>query len=126
MMRIFLFLIFSLIIPATFAESMDLYPFPRASQQQQFQGLINQLRCMVCQNQNLADSNADLAKDLRRQVYEMVLANKSDQEIKQYMISRYGDFILFKPPFKIQTMVLWLAPFLFLLIGLLILWRRTL
>lgn len=105
------------------ADTVDRYPLPTITQQQQFQTLINQLRCLVCQNQDLADSNADLAKDLRRQVYEMVLANKSDAQIKQYMTARYGDFILFKPPFNLQTIVLWLLPFLLLVIGFIILWR---
>jgi cytochrome c-type biogenesis protein CcmH len=108
---------------ASYADTQDLYPFPSANQQQQFQNLLGQLRCLVCQNQNLLDSNADLAKDLRTQVYHMVLENKSDAEIKQYLTNRYGQFVLFKPPLTIQTAVLWLTPFLLLLLGGFILYR---
>ncbi len=100
-----------------------MYPFTSNEKQQQFHGLISQLRCLVCQNQDLADSNADLAKDLRLQVYNMVKVGKSDTEIKQYMVSRYGDFVLFKPPLNGQTYILWMLPFLLLVIGFLILWR---
>jgi len=107
------------------AASVDRYPLPTAAQQQQFQGLINQLRCLVCQNQDLADSNADLANDLRQQVYTLVLAHKTDAEIKQYMTARYGAFILFKPPFNRETLALWLTPLLLLIIGFIILWRLS-
>lgn len=108
---------------SAFAETMDKYPFLNQSQQQRFQTLISQFRCLVCQNQDLADSNADLAKDLRQQVYNMVLANQTDQQIKQYMVDRYGDFILFKPPFNTQTGLLWLGPILLLFLASFILWR---
>ena len=107
------------------AAAVDRYPFPAEAQRQQFQGLISELRCLVCQNQNLADSNADLAKDLRQQVYAMVLANKTDAQIKEYMTLRYGDFILFKPPFNFYTLGLWLLPLLLLMMGGMILWRIT-
>ncbi len=110
---------------SAYAEVIDRYPLPQPQQQQQFQDLISQLRCLVCQNQNLADSNADLAKDLRAQVYNMVLENKSDAEIKQYMTARYGDYILFKPPFNAQTSLLWLGPLLLLAMAFFILWKLT-
>jgi cytochrome c-type biogenesis protein CcmH len=108
-----------------YAQAVDRYPLPTATQQQQFQRLLNQFRCLVCQNQDLADSHADLAKDLRRQVFEMVLAHQTDEQIKQYMTDRYGDFILFKPPFNPQTWALWLTPFILLMVGGMILWRIT-
>lgn len=110
---------------SVYAEGVDRYPLPSPQQQQQFQNLINQLRCLVCQNQNLADSNADLAKDLRAQVYNMVLAKKTDAQIKDYMTTRYGDYILFKPPFNAQTALLWLGPLLLLAPGFFILWKLT-
>jgi cytochrome c-type biogenesis protein CcmH len=75
------------------------------------------LRCLVCQNQNLADSNAELAQDLRAQVYQMIQSGKSDQEIIDFMVMRYGDFVLYKPPFKLKTALLWAGPFLLLIIG---------
>ena len=70
---------------------------------------------MVCQNQSIADSQADLAVDLKNQVRELILAGKSDDEVRQFMVSRYGDFILYSPPFKIKTLVLWCGPFVVLL-----------
>lgn len=79
--------------------------------------LSEELRCLVCQNQTLADSDADLAVDLRRQVEGMVAAGKSDDEIKDYLVERYGDFVLYRPRFQWNTAVLWAGPFLLLLIG---------
>ena len=69
-----------------------------------------QLRCLVCQNQSIADSNAELAVDLRNQVIEQVKAGKTNKEIVDYMVERYGDFVLYKPPFKANTVILWLGP----------------
>ena len=91
-----------------------IYPLPTAKQDAQFKHLLTELRCLVCQNQDLADSNAGLALDLREKVYNMVRDNRSDQEIIDYLTTRYGDFILFKPPMKSITLLLWFAPFLFL------------
>jgi cytochrome c-type biogenesis protein CcmH len=82
--------------------------------------LASQLRCLVCQNQSIAESNAGLAADLRNQLREQIAAGKTDAEIVQYMTARYGDFVLYKPPFKATTVVLWLGPALLLLVGLLI------
>jgi cytochrome c-type biogenesis protein CcmH len=73
-------------------------------------GLSEQLRCLVCQNQSIAESNAELAVDLRRQIDEQIRAGKSDKEIIEFMTARYGDFVLYRPPFKIQTLLLWLGP----------------
>lgn len=95
-----------------------LYPFATDKQEAQFKGLLKELRCLVCQNQDLADSHATLAQDLRLQVYEMVNQGKTDTEIIDYLTHRYGDFILFNPPVKSITLVLWFAPIGFLLIGL--------
>ena len=81
-----------------------------------YQKIISELRCLVCQNQNLADSNAGLAKDLRLKTEEMLRAGKSDQEILDYMRDRYGDFVLYRPPFSWSTAIIWLGPFLLLLI----------
>jgi cytochrome c-type biogenesis protein CcmH len=77
--------------------------------------LANELRCLVCQNQSLAESNADLAIDLKNQVREMVKVGKSDVEIRDFMVARYGDFVLYKPPVKATTVLLWAGPFLLLL-----------
>lgn len=82
-----------------------------------------QLRCLVCQNQSVAESNAGLAVDLRNQVREQVAAGKSDREIIEFMTSRYGDFVLYKPPVKGTTLLLWFGPGLLLLVGALVAWR---
>lgn len=79
--------------------------------------LESELRCLVCQNQTLADSNADLAADLRHEVRELALAGKSDDEIRAYLVARYGDFVLFSPPLKPVTWLLWFGPFALLLLG---------
>lgn len=100
------------------------YPLETARQEAQFQHLLKELRCLVCQNQDLADSNAPLAKDLRDKVYTMVKNGDSDSDIMRYLTDRYGDFILFNPPVKAVTALLWYGPALFLLSGLLLFWRK--
>ncbi len=99
------------------------YPLNTVKQDAQFNHLLRDLRCLVCQNQDLADSNASLAKDLRQEVYELVKQGQSDDEIIRYLTSRYGDFILFKPPVKALTALLWFGPLFFLFLGLLIFWK---
>ena len=79
--------------------------------------LENELRCLVCQNQTLADSNAPLAEDLRKEVRDLATGGKSDDEIRAYLVARYGDFVLYKPPVKSTTYVLWFGPFLLLAAG---------
>ena len=76
-----------------------------------------QLRCLVCQNQSIAESNAELAVDLRRQVNEQIKAGKTDREIVDYMVERYGAFVLYKPPFNVTTLLLWLGPALLVVLG---------
>jgi cytochrome c-type biogenesis protein CcmH len=86
-------------------------------------GLANELRCLVCQNQTIADSHAELAVDLRRQIDEQIKAGKSDGEIIDYMVARYGDFVLYRPPLKATTVLLWGGPALLGLVGIFVLWR---
>jgi len=118
------FLFFIFFTHAIFAAE-PLYTFASPKQTTQFQHLLYDLRCLVCQNQNLADSNAPLAKDLRREVYKLVQQGHSDQDIYNYLTQRYGDFILFNPPMKGITMLLWLGPGLFLCIGLWMFIRKS-
>jgi cytochrome c-type biogenesis protein CcmH len=94
-------------------------PLVFASQQQQvrFDKLTQELRCLVCQNQNLADSDAPLAHDLRREVHEMLIAGRTNEQIKQFLVQRYGDFVLYRPPVQTNTYLLWLAPLILLLAG---------
>jgi cytochrome c-type biogenesis protein CcmH len=80
-------------------------------------GLAENLRCLVCQNESLASSHAELAEDLRREVREQIRAGKSDKEITDYLVARYGDFVLYKPPVKSYTVLLWFGPFALFLIG---------
>lgn len=93
-------------------------PFAQPEQEQTYQTLISELRCLVCQNQTIADSNAELAKDLREQVYEMLKQGKSRQDIVTFMTDRYGDFVMYKPALTLKTSLLWLGPALFLVLGL--------
>ena len=98
-------------------STTDLYPFQSSTKQQQFNKLLTELRCLVCQNESLADSNADLALDLKKQIYQRVQQGKSNEQITQYLVSRYGEFVLFKPPLEVRTYLLWLAPLLMLIFG---------
>ena len=82
--------------------------------EQRIRQIEEKLRCLVCQNQSLADSSAELAGDLRREVREQVAAGRSDAEILEFMVQRYGDFVLYEPPFKPTTLLLWLGPFVLL------------
>ena len=95
----------------------DRYPFKTQQQAAQFATLTQQLRCLVCQNETIADSNAGLADDLRKQVYEQVLMGKSNQAIIRYLVARYGDFVRFDPPVDKRTYVLWYGPFAILVLG---------
>ena len=87
--------------------------------------LSAELRCLVCQNQTLADSNADLAVDLRRQSREQLGSGKSERDVLDFMVQRYGDFVLYRPPLKASTALLWAGPFLLLLLGLFLLVRKV-
>jgi cytochrome c-type biogenesis protein CcmH len=86
--------------------------------------LAHELRCLVCQNQTIADSSAPLAVDLRNQIREQLAAGKSERDVVDFMVARYGDFVLYRPPLKASTVFLWLAPFAFLIFGLYFLFRR--
>ena len=85
--------------------------------EQRMKNLSSKLRCLVCQNQTLADSNADLAVDLRNEIREKMQKGMTDAEIRTYLVDRYGDFVLYQPPFKPVTFLLWLGPFLLLALG---------
>ena len=85
--------------------------------EQRMKALTEQLRCLVCQNETLADSRADLAEDLRRQIREQMKAGKSDREILAFLTQRYGDFVLYNPPVKSTTYLLWFGPFVLLIAG---------
>lgn len=117
-LKIFIALLSLWLASVAIAQSASSYEFKSPTQQQQFQQLTEQLRCLVCQNESLWDSNAPLAKDLRGEVYQQVISGKSNDEIKQYLVARYGQFILFKPAFTMANLLLWIVPFLLLIAGL--------
>jgi cytochrome c-type biogenesis protein CcmH len=96
---------------------IEVRTFDDPAKQQLYEELIDELRCLVCQNQNLAASNAALAKDLRRQAYEMIQQGADKNKIRDYMTARYGDFVLYRPPVKSTTIALWVGPILLLVIG---------
>jgi cytochrome c-type biogenesis protein CcmH len=91
--------------------------FEDAAQEARYNDLTLELRCLVCQNQNLADSDAPLAQDLRREIYEMMMAGQTDEQIKTFMVDRYGDFVLYRPPMQGNTIALWALPIVLLLFG---------
>lgn len=104
------------------AEAIDSVTDPVL--EQRVQALAAELRCLVCQNQSLTDSHADLALDLKQQVREQLRAGRSEQQVLAYMTERYGDFVLYRPPFKGTTLLLWLGPALLLALGAIVLWRE--
>lgn len=112
-----LFAIFLAFSGAANAQAIDPLPFKDHAQEVRFQNLTSQLRCLVCQNENLADSNADLARDLRHEVFGLMQQGKTDNQIKQYLVDRYSDFVLYDPPVKPSTLLLWFGPGLFLVVG---------
>lgn len=112
----------TLLLAGLAAHAIDADP-PIADPQREalYQRLIHEVRCLVCQNQTVGDSTAPLAGDLRREIRRMVVEGRSEQEIKDFLLERYGDFVLYKPEFKATTALLWLAPALLLAIGLVVL-----
>lgn len=100
------------------ASAIEPYDFESEVQRQRFKALVEELRCTVCQNQSLADSDAPLATDLRDEVFRMLQDNRSDQEIRNFMVERYGNYVLYRPPLAGHTLLLWGGPIALLLIGL--------
>jgi len=100
--------------------AIDTYEFKDADKQARFHELVADLRCPKCQNQNLADSNSEIAQDLRQKVYEMLDAERSNSEIVDYMVARYGEFVLYEPRFSLQNSILWLGPLVLLIVGLVV------
>lgn len=121
-MRGMLLILFFVCSPAM--AVVEAYEFESPEMEAQYVKLINELRCLVCQNQNLSGSNADLAKDLRRQTYEMLMQGNSPDQVVQFMVDRYGDFVLYRPRLKSNTLLLWLGPFVLLALVLVFVIRR--
>lgn len=116
MLRLIPFLMF-LCFALQSQAAVDLYEFDTASQEERYFELSEELRCPKCQNQNLAGSNSQIAEDLRRELHRLLIEGKTDQEIKDHMVERYGDFVLYTPPMKASTIILWALPVALLIIG---------
>ena len=99
------------------AQAIEPLPFANHAQEVRFQHLTRELRCLVCQNENLADSNAELARDLRLEVFKLMQQGKTDAQIKQYLVARYSSFVLYNPPLQPGTVLLWFGPALILVAG---------
>lgn len=108
---------------AATAWPIDPEPIDDPALRARYERLTTELRCLVCQNQTIADSNAELAVDLRRQVRTMLEAGDSDAQIRDFMVARYGDFVLYKPPLRARTVALWFGPFVMLALGAALVWR---
>ena len=122
MMKYFLLALCLVVSGNSFAR-ISAYEFETEEQEAAYNELVQELRCLVCQNQNIADSNAELAQDLKRKTYEMVSSGKSKQEVADYMKQRYGDFVLYRPPVTQTTLFLWIGPFIILFVGIFFLIR---
>lgn len=125
MKHFILFTILFSFINVTNANNVDMESFTSINEQKRYQNLINEIRCPVCQGQSIAGSNSDLAIDLKTKVKELIDLGKTDKEIYTFMTERYGDFVIFKPPLNKATYFLWFAPFVFMLIFLIILFKAT-
>ncbi|HEY5716481.1 MAG TPA: cytochrome c-type biogenesis protein [Psychromonas sp.] len=112
----YLFFVICFFSPLAFS-AIDTFEFDNAEQEQTFHLLTKQLRCPKCQNQNIADSNAQLAKDLRNKTYELVKQGKNEEQVTAYMVARFGNFVRYDPPMTPATIFLWLGPLLFVLSG---------
>jgi cytochrome c-type biogenesis protein CcmH len=99
------------------ASTLADFTFTNAKQTQEFRNLIEQLRCLVCQNESLAASQAELAQDLRREIYAMMRAGQTQEQIVNFLVERYGDFVLYNPPMKPSTYFLWYSPFILFILG---------
>lgn len=104
-------------------QAVEIREFSDPGKQQAYENLVKILRCLVCQNQSLADSDADLAKDLRNEVYNIIQSGKSEEEAAKFLTDRYGDFVLYNPPLKPVTSLLWAGPFALLVGGMVFIWR---
>ena len=123
-LRTLLGLLWALSLPTgAWASAIEPLPFRSEVEEIRFKALAEEIRCTVCQNQSLADSDAPLAQDLRQELFAMLQDDRSDQEIRNFMVERYGDFVLYRPPLASHTALLWGGPGLLLIIGLIASWQ---
>ena len=110
-------LLMTLLIAGGAQAAIDAYEFRDENERARYRTLVEELRCPKCQNQNIADSNAPIAMDLRREIFRMLEENKSNDEIVEYLVDRYGDFVRYKPPVNAKTLLLWYGPVGLLVLG---------
>jgi len=113
-----------LVIPISLFAAEELYPFTTKSQSNRFKHLTTELRCLVCQNETIAESSATLAADLRELIYQKISSGQTDQQIISYLTSRYGNFILYQPPLIAATIILWIGPLVFLILALFVFYKK--
>ena len=117
-------LLVAVVFAGNVAQAQSVYEprgFASPEHEERYHTLIDELRCLVCQNQTIGESNAELASDLRREVYRMVEAGRSEEEVTKFMVARYGDFVLYRPPLRTGTILLWAGPFALAAVGMSIL-----
>ena len=110
-------LVLTLCLLGSASAAIDAYEFKDEAERERYRTLVEELRCPKCQNQNIADSNAPIAMDLRREIFRMLEEGQSNEQIVDYLVARYGDFVLYKPPVNAKTLVLWYGPIVLLVIG---------
>jgi len=115
-----IFSVLMLLVVSLSATAEDFYPFDNDDDRERFLRFSHELRCPQCKSQNLAGSDADVAEDLKRELHRLITEKQTDQEIVEFMVSRYGEFVLYKPQFKSNTYLLWLLPFALFLLGVLV------
>ena len=118
-----LLILYSWLLSIPAGAVVDINTFDTESQRQRYLALVDELRCPKCQNQNLSESDSDIAADLRRELHRLLLEGRSDQEIVTFMVDRYGDFILYRPRLQVNTWLLWFTPVILLLLGAVVLWK---
>lgn len=114
-----------LITFSVWADNIDTYAFQSEQQEQQYRHLTASLRCPKCQNNSIADSNAMIASDMRLKVYELLQSGQTPEQVKAYMVARYGNFVTYEPPVMWSTIILWAGPALFVLVGALVIILRS-
>lgn len=125
-MKVAMSLLVALLISFTaVADNIDTYKFASVAQEQQYRHLTESLRCPKCQNNSIADSNAMIASDMRLKVYELLQNGQTPEQVKKYMVARYGNFVTYEPPVMASTLILWAGPALFVIIGALVIILRS-
>ncbi|HFZ8994888.1 TPA: cytochrome c-type biogenesis protein CcmH [Citrobacter freundii] len=124
-MRFFVIALLTALLSFNALAAIDTYPFKNEAQEQQFRQLTEVLRCPKCQNNSIADSNSMIAADMRKKVWQLMQEGQSNQQITDYMVARYGNFVTYEPPVTPSTLILWLLPALFVIGGALVIFRLS-